>query len=217
MIVLTQPLLCLLPIRILVAASLLLPLLFLLLLTMIILLPSQIFYMIVPALCISWVDASLQAKDNLYKISNLNRGGNVAAREMYFTDDGFAMGLAYCLAILKQTRKWESLHWVDTVRSKHKSDAKELHKAREVREEKDRKKAEAKAKKNKKKNSIIGSLFGGGKKDDSDDEIDYEDEEDAHLIQLSGKKLEAQRRESEQLFYSLSGAKIFFRKTDIDI
>ena len=45
----------------------------------------------------------------------------------------------------------------------------------------------------------------------------YEDEEDAHLIQLSGKKLEAQRRDSEQLFYSLSGAKIFFRKTDIDI
>ena len=27
------------------------------------------------------------------------------AKEIYFADDGFAMGLAYCLAILKQVKK----------------------------------------------------------------------------------------------------------------
>jgi hypothetical protein len=50
----------------------------------------------VPALCISWIDASLLAKDGMYKTT---RG---VTKEMYFTDDGFPVGIAYCLAILKQ-------------------------------------------------------------------------------------------------------------------
>ena len=49
-----------------------------------------------PALCISWIDASLLAKDSMYKTT---RG---VTKEMYFTDDGFPVGIAYCLAILKQ-------------------------------------------------------------------------------------------------------------------
>ena len=73
-----------------------------------------------PALCISWIDASLQAKDNMYKAT---RG---VTKEMYFTDDGFAVGIAYCLAITKQTRKFEALHWIDTVRTKLKNDSKVL-------------------------------------------------------------------------------------------
>lgn len=41
---------------------------------------------------------------------------------MYFTDDGFAIGLSYCLAILKQTNKYLSLHWFDTLNDKYKVD-----------------------------------------------------------------------------------------------
>lgn len=41
---------------------------------------------------------------------------------MYFNDDGFAMGLSYCLAILKQTNKYQSLHWFDTLQLKHDAD-----------------------------------------------------------------------------------------------
>jgi hypothetical protein len=37
-----------------------------------------------------------------------------------------------------------------------------------------------------------------------------------HTLQLTSKKLEAYRRETEQLFYSMSGAEIFFKRTDID-
>lgn len=73
-------------------------------------------------MCISWVDSSLIAKDAMYKIGR----ANVNMKEMYFTDDGFAMGVAYCLAILKQTRKHESLHWEESVGVKMKEDAKNL-------------------------------------------------------------------------------------------
>ena len=37
-----------------------------------------------------------------------------------------------------------------------------------------------------------------------------------HTLQLTSKKLEAYRRETEQLFYSMSGAEIFFKRTDVD-
>ena len=39
----------------------------------------------------------------------------VKGSEAYFTDDGFALGLAYILAILKQDRAFDSLHWWDAV------------------------------------------------------------------------------------------------------
>jgi hypothetical protein len=38
-----------------------------------------------------------------------------------------------------------------------------------------------------------------------------------HILQLSEKQIEATRRETEQLFYSMSGAGLFFKRTDIDI
>ena len=60
--------------------------------------------------------------------------------------------------------------------------------------------------------------LGGGKKkpDDDDDEEDYEEQEANYTLQVSAKRLEAQRRETEQLFYCLSGAGIFFKRTDVE-
>lgn len=172
----------------------------------------KVFYLIVPALCISWTEASLQAKEAVYRTT---RG---PTRELYFSDDGFAMGIAYCLAILKQTRKHEGLHWVDSVRSKLKLDQKLLEEQQLARANKEaliaaQKKKEASA------NSSIFSVFSSKsskKKEDNTPDEDYEDYEEIHTLQVTGKRLEAQRRESEQLFYSLSGAGIFFKRTDID-
>lgn len=165
------------------------------------------FYIIVPALGISWIDASLQAKDNMYKAA---RG---TTKEMYFTDDGFAMGITYCLAILKQTRKYEALHWVDTVRLKTKQEEKILKDRQEARAAK-----EAKIKEQKEKNARKFSFFGSKKTEEEKNyEEDYEDMEEVQTLQTTAKRLEAQRRETEQLFYSLSGASIFFKRTDNDI
>lgn len=47
-------------------------------------------------------------------------------------------------------------------------------------------------------------------------EEDYEDLEEVHTLQTTAKRLEALRRETEQLFYSLSSAAIFFKRTDVD-
>eukprot|EP01035_Chromulina_nebulosa_P017779 gene17779-23383_t len=168
------------------------------------------FFMIVPALCISWADASLQAKDNMYKAT---RG---VTKEMYFSDDGFAMGIAYCLAITKQTRKFEALHWVDSVRSKLKLDTKQLEVQQNARALKEAKMKEEKNKEARKQSTF--SFFSLGKKQSEEKTMDedYEDMEEVHLLQLSSKRLEAMRRETEQLFFSLSSAQIFFKRTDVD-
>ena len=52
------------------------------------------FYAILPALTINYVETTVQAKDLMYK--------NTRRRESYFADDGFAIGVAYILAILDQ-------------------------------------------------------------------------------------------------------------------
>lgn len=43
-----------------------------------------------------------------------------------FTEDGFALGVAYILAVLRQEPRFKSLHWFDTVNEKLKADKESL-------------------------------------------------------------------------------------------
>lgn len=43
-----------------------------------------------------------------------------------FTEDGFALGVAYILAVLRQESRFKSLHWFDSVNMKLKADKESL-------------------------------------------------------------------------------------------
>jgi WASH complex subunit 7 len=43
-----------------------------------------------------------------------------------FTEDGFALGIAYILAVLRQEPRFKSLHWFDSVNEKLKADKESL-------------------------------------------------------------------------------------------
>ncbi|XP_022527985.1 WASH complex subunit 4 [Astyanax mexicanus] len=68
------------------------------------------FYMIVPPLTVNFVEHSIGCKEKLNK-----KNKNGAA----FTDDGFAMGVAYILKLLDQYQEFDSLHWFQAVREKY--------------------------------------------------------------------------------------------------
>lgn len=57
------------------------------------------FFSLVPALCLNWMDASIQGKEMMHKKSILGDG--------YYTDDGFAVGLTFCLVVLDQMKQYE--------------------------------------------------------------------------------------------------------------
>ncbi|XP_035781803.1 WASH complex subunit 4-like [Anopheles albimanus] len=71
----------------------------------------ELFYLIIPPLTISYVEAMLKAKETIAK---KDRHGTFLP-----TDDGFVMGLSYLLTLLNQTAAFNSLHWFKEVRAKH--------------------------------------------------------------------------------------------------
>jgi WASH complex subunit 7 len=76
------------------------------------------FFLIIPPLTLNFIEHLLSAKD---KISKKNKDG-----AGHFTDDGFAMGIAYILKLLNQTSNFNSLHWFKSIRAKYIYDKEKL-------------------------------------------------------------------------------------------
>lgn len=70
----------------------------------------ELFYMIIPALTLNFVNSFMQAKNTL-ATKNMNK--------VYFCDDGFAVGIAYFLKVFKQAEKFAGLNWFESVIEKY--------------------------------------------------------------------------------------------------
>lgn len=83
------------------------------------------FFIIIPALTINFVENTITCKERL------NKNRNDAA----FTDDGFAMGLAFIIELLQQEEHFDSLHWFHSVKTKLLTEKKKIleQRSREIR------------------------------------------------------------------------------------
>jgi len=79
------------------------------------------FYIIIPALSISFCESMLGAKERMNKIKK----GAKSSGDGQFTDDGFAIGVAFLLKLLDQDREFEAIHWFQSVLAKLAADEKE--------------------------------------------------------------------------------------------
>lgn len=75
----------------------------------------ELFYIVVPALSINFVNSIMNAKNTL-KTRNMSK--------VYFCDDGFAVGLAYFLKIFQQTDKFGGLNWFESLINRYAKDQK---------------------------------------------------------------------------------------------
>lgn len=124
----------------------------------------QQFYAIIPPLTLSFIDNAISNKEKIFK---KNKDGAA------FTDDGFAMGIAYINSLLNQNNEFDSLQWFETV-NKHLYNEKK-----------------------------IAEFSNEG-----------EDEKLKQTRALTLKRLAERTAEFQLLYYSLSGARVFFKQND---
>lgn len=88
------------------------------------------FYVIVPPLTINFIEHSLMSKEKLNKKNK---------EDASFTDDGFAMGLAYIVELLDQHKNLNSIHWFQSVRFKYIQEKKKLEEQKAMASKEDQK------------------------------------------------------------------------------
>lgn len=76
------------------------------------------FYICLPALTVLFVDGLVRSKEYKHKSTDTER--------LVFTDDGFAMGVAYVLVVLGQVDAFWTLDWFEAVRLKYAAELTEL-------------------------------------------------------------------------------------------
>lgn len=80
----------------------------------------KLFYLAIPALTINFIDYIINCKDRVTSRSSTGRFGAL------LSDDGFSMGVAFLLTVLKQTQEFASLEWFKQVREKLELDKKAI-------------------------------------------------------------------------------------------
>lgn len=81
------------------------------------------FFVILPPLTLNYVEHAVACKE---RMSRKNKVGAA------FTDDGFAMGVAYILKLLDQYQEFDSLHWFQSVSEKFQKDSAQVNEQRKA-------------------------------------------------------------------------------------
>lgn len=144
------------------------------------------FYAIIPPLTINFVEHSLLMKEKLAKKKAYSGGVQDGSG---FTDDGFAIGLAYILKLLDQNGPFNSLHWFDSVYSRYQKELEKVETATKRALEDERIKSK-------------------GRRSTSDSR----ESEVSQSLVLTSKKLNTTLMEFQLLRYSFEGARIFFKE-----
>lgn len=72
---------------------------------------TQLFHLLLPALCHAFLDSLLLGRDCLAKRAVANTG---IKGDALLQDDGFAVGVAFILRVFGLNRDFQSLHWFQT-------------------------------------------------------------------------------------------------------
>lgn len=75
----------------------------------------KLFYVIIPALTLNYIEHIQRAKEKLFKRNN---------KDAFISDDGFPLGVAYLLKILGQEKLFNGLNWFKSMQKKLERDAK---------------------------------------------------------------------------------------------
>lgn len=75
----------------------------------------KLFYVIIPALTLNYIEHIQRAKEKLFKRNN---------KDAFISDDGFPLGVAYLLKILGQEKLFNGLNWFKSMQKKLEKDAK---------------------------------------------------------------------------------------------
>ena len=153
----------------------------------------DLFYVLIPALCLSWTETSLQGKEMMHK-KNLTR-------DAYFIDDGFALGVAFVLAVLGQGNLFDEMNWFASIRGKIGGDVKVL--SEKIESEITKQAASLVSQKS--------SYFHFSRHmDDGAVSDDASQEDELSMLKTKLRKLRSLEREMNHLFFSIHGARIFF-------
>ena len=144
----------------------------------------QNFFAIIPAMTLNFVEKNMQHKEKLNKQSG--------RFEASFTDDGFALGLAYIMRVLDQDASFDSLHWFEAVNVyiNNKRAESQFVVQPQAQQQGPR----------------------GGSSKEAKEAAKQKAAEDALAAQVVMKKLNAIQMEFELIYYSFSGARIFFQE-----
>lgn len=140
------------------------------------------FYIIIPSLTHNFIEHMLLNKDKMKSKKGALPGS------FCFTDDGFAIGLAFILALLDQNLDFDSLHWFESVSEKFLTDRTKVSQSLSQ--------------------QTVAPVK--GKKPVPSPEVS----EELQTLRLTQSKIESFLRELEMLRFSFSGARIFFKQNE---